>query len=458
MGYESSRFILNGDLRSIRLDEDTYFIIIKNQTYMVNKTAYEVLTHCKSPVKKEELNKYIQVEGRELDEFLKELLNMRILKISNMGEEDRRIRSAFPTGGEWVITRTCNAQCLHCIANSSPSFEHRLAISEIKFILRKLKRWGVTQLILTGGEPLLLENIIKVVEYAFRIGFKRIIINTNGYFINEELCHSLKSIIANNRNCSLSLTVSLDFVHPLKHDSFRGLLGLYERVIRGIKLLRKYSIEYNIVTVLLKENIKEIKKLYELLKRMKVKKWVVDYLYPVGRARGNFNKLSPPPEEIVEIIYDLYKLSKRDREMRIETPFTPIYLEKSLIRREFVCEHDQLRISISIDEYGNAYLCEYIKDTYLGNMLSLTREMALKRAKEHWMWKAKVNDLPSCKKCKYKYLCGGGCRAFAKNLTGDAKGCDLWTKKLFDAFTHNIVPKLPKTIRENYVRMLVTEE
>jgi radical SAM protein with 4Fe4S-binding SPASM domain len=45
----------------------------------------------------------------------------------------------------------------------------------------------------------------------------------------------------------------------------------------------------------------------------------------------------------------------------------------------------------------------------------------------------RVDDVPGCRECRYKHLCGGGCRAEAYFLNGDLLGecCDCEDLLLF---------------------------
>ena len=72
-----------------------------------------------------------------------------------------------PLHAQWFITRKCNYRCKSCnVWKTQDSKE--LTTEEILYGLNELKKLGVVDLNITGGNPLLREDIDKIIEYASR--------------------------------------------------------------------------------------------------------------------------------------------------------------------------------------------------------------------------------------------------------------------------------------------------
>ena len=106
-----------------------------------------------------------------------------------------------------------------------------MATSQKIDIVRQLGELGVWMLSLSGGEPFLMDDIYEVIKKAKK---NKILLNitTNGYFLKE----NAEKII--NQKVDF-LTVSLDADNAKEHDENRGLNGLFNRALDGIKYIKK---------------------------------------------------------------------------------------------------------------------------------------------------------------------------------------------------------------------------
>lgn len=62
------------------------------------------------------------------------------------------------------VTRRCNLYCKHCCVDASQNITD-LSLKNIKKILAELSKYNLNILTLTGGEPLLREDIFTILEY-----------------------------------------------------------------------------------------------------------------------------------------------------------------------------------------------------------------------------------------------------------------------------------------------------
>ena len=118
------------------------------------------------------------------------------------------------------LTDRCDLACVYCRPNKQDGYvDERLDFAAWKTMVQGLVAAGVRRVRLTGGEPLLHRDIVRVVEYLGTVGLDDIALTTNATRL-EKLAVPLRA--AGLRRVNLSLD-SLD-------------AGRFERMTRGGKL------------------------------------------------------------------------------------------------------------------------------------------------------------------------------------------------------------------------------
>lgn len=112
------------------------------------------------------------------------------------------------------LTTRCNLRCRMCnIAGSQPA-EEELSCVSIKRIIDQSSAWGIKEILFTGGEPFLREDIYELCAYSSDKGM-RSIITTNGILIDKKACLRLSE-------CGVGhVHFSFDGLEKT-HDFFRG--------------------------------------------------------------------------------------------------------------------------------------------------------------------------------------------------------------------------------------------
>ena len=126
----------------------------------------------------------------------------------------------------WNLIRRCNLACKHCYATSADiDFEGELSTEEVYAVMDDLKAFGVSVLILSGGEPLLRPDIFDISQRARDMGFY-VGLSSNGTLIDES------NIDAIDRVGYDYLGVSLDGMRDT-HDRFRRKQGAFDESIKA---------------------------------------------------------------------------------------------------------------------------------------------------------------------------------------------------------------------------------
>ena len=162
------------------------------------------------------------------------------------------------------LTHRCNLSCQICSVHkylTTP--EEEMDFEEIKKIIDIAKRQlNIKQLVITGGEPLLLgKSIVKITKEASRNNMS-VILTTNGILL-ERYAQDLAEAGMSHFHVSIDgLRETHNFIRKSK-TSFDDAVGAI-KVLRDIRATGKYSYSIGIGAVILRENIKELGKLFLL--------------------------------------------------------------------------------------------------------------------------------------------------------------------------------------------------
>ena len=215
-------------------------------------------------------------------------------------------------------TRRCNLHCIHCRALAGEeSVPGELSTSEITGLLDEIAARDIRPMvILTGGEPLLREDIYDIARHGSELGFT-MTIAPNGTLLDGEAARRL--VEAGIRH----VAVSLDAASPEVHDAFRDMPGAFDGVMKGIAAAREAGLPFQINTSVTAFNVDELPKVHELAKALGASAHHIFMLVRVGRGRQLDAELSPARQERV-----LQWLAERHREglIRVRATCAPHYV------------------------------------------------------------------------------------------------------------------------------------
>lgn len=135
----------------------------------------------------------------------------------------------------WIHTGTaCNLSCPFCHEGSAPADSRlgALTLAEVRPQLEAAAAAGVHRFAFTGGEPLILREIVPILDFA--LGLRPCLVLTNGTAPLVRRPHHLAQLRA--RPHPLTLRVSIDYPDEVRHDAGRGLRN-FRKALQGLKLL-----------------------------------------------------------------------------------------------------------------------------------------------------------------------------------------------------------------------------
>lgn len=140
------------------------------------------------------------------------------------------------------VTDKCNLRCRYCMPEEGVCLiphEELLTLEEIFRVVRIMEQLGIRKVRLTGGEPLVRKNLIKLVKDMNSLGgIEEISMTTNGVLFREHAAE-MKTVGLKNVNFSLD---TLDAARFQKITGFDHL----NRVLEAVKAARALDLRVKI--------------------------------------------------------------------------------------------------------------------------------------------------------------------------------------------------------------------
>ncbi len=317
------------------------------------------------------------------------------------------------------FTLSCNERCFHCGSSceGAPRGVELHKNDWISVIDEVASAFDPKPMLcITGGEPLLYEDLFEVMGHAASKGFKWGM-TTNATLIDEEKAALLKKAGMN------TVSVSIDGL-PKTHDAQRGLAGGYERAMRGLGHLTDTGFEHvQVTTVVNHESLQQLDELFEIMRGIDIDSWRIINLEPIGRALEY-------PEKMLTA-EDYRSLFEFIRNKRIEQYpvrygcahyLGPEY-ERDVRDWFFLCTAGRYTASIMADGSVGACLdIERNERTIRGNIKNKPFTMIWREDFE--LFRQPLSNLaPGCKDCSHADFCAGGaCHSFDYE-TGGQRMC-----------------------------------
>jgi MoaA/NifB/PqqE/SkfB family radical SAM enzyme len=163
----------------------------------------------------------------------------------------------------WVLNYRCMFRCKTCyIWNINDDKSKETPLEQKKEFVKSLRGFVGPdfEFHLSGGEPLLTEGIIELIDFISSEGYKTNLV-TNGFLVNDAMA---RSIVASGLG---TITFSLDGRNASTHDFIRGIEGSYEKIMQAIGYIDKYRKNrkpaISILTIIMEHNLKELQDLVE---------------------------------------------------------------------------------------------------------------------------------------------------------------------------------------------------
>jgi radical SAM protein with 4Fe4S-binding SPASM domain len=322
--------------------------------------------------------------------------------VSDMDLETRETNPRLwtaPPRMDLAITYRCNNNCYFCYTGG-PQKMRELETGDWKKILDKLWDNGIPQVVFTGGEPTLREDLVELIDHAqaFVTG-----LITNG--------RKLSSLSADLRRVSLDyVQVSLESHLPEVHDRMVGVNGAWKETCDGIRRASAIGLEVITNTTLTKDNLLLFPDLIKSGPSLGLKIMACNTLICSGRGARTRKDNGAPLEEIKVVLARALETADKVG-IRLEWYSPTCYKQFNPLAFGFgvkACSAAQYNLTIEPD--GSVIPCQSWLKEKVGNIL-----------KDSWqnIWnhpvclgfreKSYLQGRAECIECEYLDQCCGGC-------------------------------------------------
>ncbi|MDI6689321.1 MAG: heme b synthase [Actinomycetota bacterium] len=324
----------------------------------------------------------------------------------------------------WEVTGACNLKCVHCRASAvDKPLPNEFSTQEALRFIDEICEFSQPIIILTGGEPLLREDIFDIVCHGVQKGL-RMVMGTNGTLITKDIARRIRE------SGIQRVAISLESSTPEIHDEFRRVPGSFEAALEGIEHLKEAEVDFQIAPTITKRNLNDLENILNLAVKLGAVALHIFLLVPTGRGR-ELAEEEIPPKDYERVLNWLYERQKKVP-LHLKATCAPHYYR--IIRQRARREKEKVSFETQgleamtrgclggisfcfISHLGKVQPCGYL-ELDCGNV----RERPFK---EIWFESQIFRNLRDFRKlegkcgiCEYKRICGG-CRARAYALTGD---------------------------------------
>jgi len=328
-----------------------------------------------------------------------------------------------PIAIQYELSGKCNQRCIFCYN----TWKNKSVLNSISDTLLSEKRWKVVdkiiasdifEVILSGGEPLLIPEVCDIVSRFSKENI-RIYLITNGILLSKQMVNQLKEAGLEG------IQISLHGSNAEIHEAITQTPGSFNKTINGIKNAVKFFDDksININMVLMKENYTDIESMIKMLNGIGQMSFSIGFLSKAGLATS----LDTNKDLILESFYKAMKISKElDVDLGISGGFPfclfPIEEQKKIIDISAnICDAglNQLVISPNGDIRACVCLPQILGNILKDNIIEVWENDPFL----HFLRNLKHVPLV-CYDCDLVSICKGGCRAAAYCYYGNFERID----------------------------------
>ena len=333
----------------------------------------------------------------------------------------------------WNMTRRCNLKCIHCYSNSSNMlYKNELTTDEGEKLISDLAAFKSPVLLFSGGEPLMREDLPKLVKFAVDHGM-RAVISTNGTLLTRKTVDTLKKIGISY------IGVSLDGMEKT-HDRFRGVVGAFDMTLKGIRTCLEAGIKVGVRLTMNRKNFPDIPAIFKLIEEENIPRACFYHLVYSGRGSMLIEEDLSHEEsrKVIDIIMDktrdLFDRGKPKEILTVDNHADGPYVYMRM-RKEDPVRAKEVMSLLMVNEGnssgngigciswdGEVYADQFWRGISFGNV-------RVRPFSETWMdtsneLMARLKDKKKhvkgrCATCRWLDMCGGNFRARAEAVTGD---------------------------------------
>ena len=181
----------------------------------------------------------------------------------------------------FYLTEGCNLACRHCwlAPRFDPDGNHYavLPVELFETAIREAKPLGLTRVKLTGGEPLLHPQFVRLLEIVRREDLT-LTVETNGVLCTPEVAGEIA------KSPKRFASVSIDAADAEIHEWIRGVPGCFEQAVQGARNLVAADTPPQIIMSVMRRNAAQMQAVVRMAEEIGASSVKFNVIQPVTRG------------------------------------------------------------------------------------------------------------------------------------------------------------------------------
>lgn len=266
----------------------------------------------------------------------------------------RALSFGKPQHAQWLVTRKCNYRCAGCNVWKEQD-DNELSADQIKKGLDILKKMGIVELVISGGNPLLRPDIDEIIDYAA----DRFVLTVydNGSMAAKKM-DALKKVDF--------VAISIDSLDEKKNDDIKAVPGAFRKAMETVQALHKAGIRVAVTPTISQKNLYEIVDITRYFTGLGIPVWYCLYSYDTSNDSNQLFRIGKINDEfvitdkqaMVDLCDELIEMQKKNKKILMTTSILKAMRTLySKDRRTWECK--ALKKFIVVDHLGRVSGCHH---------------------------------------------------------------------------------------------------
>jgi len=289
-----------------------------------------------------------------------------------------------------------------------------LTTDEGKKLLAEAGKVGPSIIILSGGEPLIRDDIEDLAAAGTEVGHTVVVATNDGRMLTKERIAGLEKAGVKR------FSFSIHFHDDEGQDAFTGLPGSMAAAREAFARLREAGVGFQINTTVMRGNFETLDLIRKRVLELGAVAWHLFFIVPTGRATAP-QRTAPLTELEIEKVLKWTAGIEQTAGLPLKVTCAPQYAR---IKAEMGLKNTQGGKSCMagdgfafVSSMGEVKPCGYF-DMSVGNVRKTAFDVIYREAEVFKSLRDSEQLKDGCGACAYKRICGG-CRARSLAVTGD---------------------------------------
>lgn len=344
--------------------------------------------------------------------------------------EVKQMQAGYPLKELFVeVTNSCLLYCRHCSSEASTANKEYIPARQLYRLIDEGIHLGLERLTISGGEPVLYDELFQVLEYAGLRGIKFAVYSCGVIKDDEENLAPLNEKIVKQLKASGigKVIFSIQGESATTHEYITRVTGSFTLTLESIKRVLSAGIPVELHFVPMSVNVHEIPGVLALASSLGIRQMSLLRLVQQGRCRASEVDLMLTGNQALGVVKQVKKLRDwfKNVNIRLGAPFNCVADGEIT-----PCSASQNKLLISAS--GEVFPCEAFK--FLKGSRKKIYDYSLE---DLWLnddllnhlRSLRLQDIAICSECSVREKCRGGCPGERMLFNKDvAAGPEPWCR------------------------------